>query len=44
MTKKSQMLLNIIMVIVSWLSIPLLGKQTIKRFSQPLFLVLLCVA
>jgi hypothetical protein len=32
MTRKNQMLLNITMIIVSWLAIPLLGKRTIIRF------------
>ena len=43
MTKKSQILLNIIMIIVSWLSIPLLGKQTIKRFfPATIFSIIMC--
>ncbi|MGN7402387.1 hypothetical protein ACTHO0_21255 [Cytobacillus praedii] len=44
MSKKNQMLLNIFMIIVSWLSIPLLGWGTIKRFFPASVLsILLCI-
>ncbi|WP_235822705.1 hypothetical protein [Cytobacillus massiliigabonensis] len=43
MSKKNQMLLNISMIIVSWLTIPLLGSKTIKRyFPATILSILLC--
>jgi len=43
MTKKKQMLLNIIMIIVSWISIPLVGKKTLVRFfPATIFSIVLC--
>jgi hypothetical protein len=43
MSKKNQSLLNILMIIVSWLTIPLLGRGTIKRFFPATLLsILIC--
>ncbi|MEH7419499.1 hypothetical protein V7266_30165 [Neobacillus drentensis] len=43
MSMKKQWLLNIAMIILSWLTIPLLGRRTIKRFlPASLLAVLIC--
>ncbi|NYE07521.1 hypothetical protein F4694_004332 [Bacillus niacini] len=43
MSKKNQMLLNITLVMVSWLSIPFLGSRTIKRyFPAAILSIVLC--
>ncbi|NYV66623.1 hypothetical protein HYI36_15250 [Bacillus sp. Gen3] len=43
MSVKNQWLLNIAMILLSWLTIPLLGRRTIKRFLPASILaVLLC--
>ncbi len=43
MTIKNQWLLNIVMIILSWLTMPLLGWRTIRRFLPASILaVLIC--
>ncbi|MDF2857637.1 MAG: hypothetical protein K0Q87_3488 [Neobacillus sp.] len=41
MSKKNQSLFNILMIIISWLTIPLLGRGTIKRFFPATILSML---
>jgi hypothetical protein len=43
MSQKNQWLLNIVMVFLSWITIPFLGRETIKRFSPAaIFVFLIC--